>query len=38
MDSGAWKAAVDGVTKSWTQFSDRIHAGDKYVLDFMSII
>ena len=21
MDSGAWQAAVDGVTKSWTQLS-----------------
>ena len=32
MGSGAWQAAVDGVTKSWTQLSDWIHAWDKYIL------
>ena len=25
MDTGAWQAAVDGVTKSWTQLNNRAH-------------
>ena len=27
MDRGAWRATVQGVTKSWTQLSDQAHQG-----------
>ena len=27
MDRGAWRATVQGITKSWTQLSDQAHQG-----------